>query len=54
MNMQLNYKVEIPPLKLWYSSLGRNASPFGNHWPNDYQQFNSRPCQRVQECEISL
>jgi len=31
MNRYLNYKVEIPPLNSWNSSLGRNSSPVGNH-----------------------
>ena len=25
--------MEIPPLNSWNSSLGRNSSPVGNHWP---------------------
>jgi len=29
--LQLNYKVEIPPLNPWNSSMGRNSSPVGNH-----------------------
>jgi len=32
MNKQLNYKVEIPPLNSWNSSMGKTSSPVVNHW----------------------